>query len=241
MKNINIIRVFIYNKDLRKIWLIMRLSVFLLFIGVFQVSATVYSQVTKISLSYEDVTIREVFEEIEKQSEFKFLYRKDHIDVDQQIAIKMKKRRVEDILDKILLPYDNVSYKVLEDNLIVITPKQQTHNVTGTIRSASTGEALPGVNILVKGTETGTITGMDGTYSIEAPDANSVLVFSYIGYITQEIGISGRSVVDVILEESLEALDEVIVIGYGTQKKINLTGSVSSVNLDKVEYRPNCS
>ncbi len=231
------IQAFYYNKDLKKICLIMKLSVFLLLISIFQVSATVYSQVTKLSISHENATIAELFEEIEQQSEFKFLYRKDHIDVDKQITINMKKQRVENILDEILSAYDNVSYTVLEDNLIVITPKQQTQKVTGTV-TASTGETLPGVNILVKGTETGTITGMDGKYSIEVPDANSVLTFSFVGYTTQEININGRSVVDVILEEGFEALDEVIVVGYGTQKKVNLTGSVSSVNLDNAEYRP---
>jgi len=126
---------------------------------------------------------------------------------------------------------------VLEDNLIVITPKQQTHNVTGIVTSASTGETLPGVTILVKGTETGTITGMDGKYSIEVPDANSVLVFSYVGYTTQEVNINGRSVVDVILEESLEALEEIVVIGYGSQKKANLTGAVDHVTREAFENR----
>jgi len=238
MKKFKIIQVFNHNKDLKKTWLIMRLSVFLLLISVFQVSATVYSQVTKLSISQENATITEIFEEIEKQSEFKFLYRKDHIDVNQQITVNMKKQRVENILDEILSLYDNVSYTVLEDNLIVITPKQQTHNVTGTV-TASTGETLPGVTILVKGTQKGTITGMDGRYTIEVPDANSVLVFSYVGYISQEVNINGRSVVDVILEEGLEALEEVVVVGYGKQKKSDITGTVASLPKDRLEMVPN--
>jgi len=238
MKKIKIIQVFNHNKDLKKIWLIMRLSVFLLFISIFQVSATVYSQVTKLSISQENATITEIFEEIEKQSEFKFLYRKDHIDVNRKINIIVKNHRVEDIMDEILSLYDNVYYTVLEDNLIVITPQQQTHKVTGTVTSASTGETLPGVTILVKGTEIGTITGMDGKYSIEVPDANSVLVFSYVGYITQEININGRSVVDVTLQVSIEALDEVVVVGYGSKRKVNLTAPIATVNLDNLESRP---
>lgn len=113
---------------------------------------------------------------------------------------------------------------------------RQNFIVTGIV-SASTGETLPGVNILVKGTETGTISGMDGKYYIEVPDASSVLIFSYVGYITLEINISGRTLIDVILEESIEAMEEVVVVGYGTQKKANLTGAVDQVSSETFENR----
>ncbi|MCK4922859.1 MAG: carboxypeptidase-like regulatory domain-containing protein, partial [Bacteroidales bacterium] len=113
---------------------------------------------------------------------------------------------------------------------------KQTVNVTGTLTSSS-GEILLGVTIFVKGTEIGTISRVDGTYSIDVPDANSVLVFSYIGYVTQEVAINGRSVVDVVLEESLESLEEVIVVGYGTQRKANLTGAVDHVTSEAFENR----
>ncbi|MCD4737375.1 MAG: TonB-dependent receptor [Bacteroidales bacterium] len=104
----------------------------------------------------------------------------------------------------------------------------QEREITGTVTTL-TGESLPGVTVIIKDTQTGKITGLDGKYTIDAPDANSVLVFSFVGYVTQEISINNRSIVDVILEESTEALDEVVVIGYGTQKKINLTGSVEQI------------
>ena len=226
------------NRNTLKILMVMKLTTFFFLISIMSVTARGYSQHARLNLSLQNASIQELFLEIEKQSEFNFFYKDDQIDVNKMVRIEADNSLIGEVLNEVF-KNSGVSYTVV-NKVIVITPKkvQQNMQVTGTIRSAATGEILPGVNILVKGTETGTITGMDGTYSIEAPDANSVLVFSYIGYITQEIGISGRSVVDVILEESLEALDEVIVIGYGTQKKVNLTGSVSSVNLDKVEYRP---
>jgi len=149
--------------------------------------------------------------------------------MNKKVSIEADNRLIGEVLNEIFENSD-VSYTVV-DKVIVITPKkeQQNFKVTGTV-TASTGETLPGVTILVKGTETGTITGMDGKYSIEVPDASSVLVFSYVGYTTQEVNINGRSVVDIILVESIEALEEVVVIGYGTMKKSDLTGSVTSVS-----------
>ncbi len=113
---------------------------------------------------------------------------------------------------------------------------QQTLTVSGTV-TASTGETLPGVTIIVQGTETGAISTSDGTYSIQVPDANSVLVFSYIGYSTVEEPVNGRTTIDVVLEESYEALDEVVVVGYGTQRKANLTGAVDQVTSETFENR----
>ena len=126
------------------------------------------------------------------------------------------------------------------DNVIVITPNKAYQNllITGTVTSAASGEVLPGVNILVIGTGTGTISGMDGKYSIEVPEENSVLAFSYVGFKTQEISISGKSVIDITLEESVEPLEEFMVIGYGTVKKSDITGSVASISADDLTVYP---
>ncbi len=110
--------------------------------------------------------------------------------------------------------------------------------VTGTVSSQENGELLPGVNILVKGTTTGTVTDMDGTYAITVQDENATLVFSFIGYATQEIPINGRSVIDVTLVPDYAALGEVVVIGYGTQRRSDLTGAVGSVGADALMERP---
>jgi TonB-linked SusC/RagA family outer membrane protein len=110
--------------------------------------------------------------------------------------------------------------------------------VTGRVTSSSDGQGIPGVNILVKGTATGTVTDVDGNYSIDTPNEDNILVFSSIGYATQEIALNGRTVVDVVMEEDMQGLDEVVVVGYGTQKKINLTGAVSQVTAERLEDRP---
>ncbi|MEZ5038481.1 MAG: TonB-dependent receptor [Saprospiraceae bacterium] len=110
-------------------------------------------------------------------------------------------------------------------------------NISGTITSED-GEPLIGVNVSIKGTTRGTITDFDGAYAIAAPDENSVLVISYIGYLTQEITVGSRSVIDVVLALDVQALDEVVVVGYGSQKKVNLTGAVSSITSEALENRP---
>ena len=114
---------------------------------------------------------------------------------------------------------------------------QQTFVVNGKVTNTD-GEPIPGVTVIVKGTTTGAVTGIDGDYEINAPDRNSTIVFSFIGMTTQEVPIEGRSSIDITMEETMEALEEVIVVGYGTQKRMNLTGSVATVNLDKVDTRP---
>ena len=116
---------------------------------------------------------------------------------------------------------------------------QQQIVITGTVTDVSTGEALPGVNIQVKGTTVGAITDINGKYSITSVfDQNSVLVFSFIGYVRQEVAVAGRSVIDISLTSELTGLDEVVVVGYGTQKKVNVIGSVSQITSENIENRP---
>src|SRR5690554_5936414 len=110
--------------------------------------------------------------------------------------------------------------------------------VTGEVSSQENGELLPGVNILVKGTTIGTVTDMDGAYSIAVQDENATLVFSFIGYATQEVAINGRTVINVVLTPDYAALGEVVVIGYGTQRRSDLTGAVGSVDADALTERP---
>jgi TonB-linked SusC/RagA family outer membrane protein len=116
--------------------------------------------------------------------------------------------------------------------------REDAITVSGTVSSQENGELLPGVNILVKGTTTGTVTDMDGAYSITVQDENATLVFSFIGYAVQEIPINGRSTIDVVMVPDYAALGEVVVIGYGTQRRSDLTGAVGSVGADALIERP---
>lgn len=110
--------------------------------------------------------------------------------------------------------------------------------VTGTVKEAESGSELPGASITVKGTTSGTITKVDGTYSLEVPDESAILVFSYVGYQSIELPVQGRSVIDVTLETDAQTMEEIVVIGYGSQKKENLTGSVGVVSAKSLEARP---
>ncbi len=110
--------------------------------------------------------------------------------------------------------------------------------VTGTITDASTGEPMIGVNVVVEGTTTGTMTDIKGKYSIEVPNRNSVLVLSYIGYLVQRVPVDGRALIDVSLESDIQALGEIVVTGYGSQRRSDLTGSVSSIKTEQLLQLP---
>ena len=123
-------------------------------------------------------------------------------------------------------------------NLVWVKADDQQRRVTGTITDSKTGDALPGVNVVIQGTVTGTITDANGSYSINVPGPASVLTFSFLGYVSQAITVGNQSVVNVSLVEEVTALDEVVVVGYGTQAKVNLTGSVGSVRGSEIAKRP---
>ncbi len=123
-------------------------------------------------------------------------------------------------------------------NLVWVKADDQQRRVTGTITDSKTGDALPGVNVVIQGTVTGTITDANGSYSINVPGPASVLTFSFLGYISQSITVGNQSVVNVSFVEEVTALEEVVVVGYGTQAKINLTGSVGAVRGSEITKRP---
>src|SRR5690554_851520 len=116
--------------------------------------------------------------------------------------------------------------------------QEQTITVTGKIVSAINQEGIPGVSILLKGTTRGTVTDLDGNFQLEVADANEVLVISSIGYMTQEVPINGRTVINITMEEDIQGLDEVVVVGFGTQKRANVTGAVSTLTGDDIARRP---
>lgn len=208
----------------------MKLSVIICFLGMMQVSASVYSQNPKISFSYKDMTVKEVLNDIEKNTEFRFFYNEDFLDLTRKVTMDGSNQSVEEVLDN-LLGSSDADFKVLENNLIVIAPRElmQQKTVSGIVTDSKTNTQLTGVNVVVKGTTTGTFTDSNGKYSINLPETNATLVFSFIGYLTQEISVSAGSTTNVTLVEDARVLDEVVVIGYGTVKKKDLTGSVASI------------
>ena len=164
---------------------------------------------------------------------FSASYNDEFTDLDKKLTFSTTDQSIDGLM-AFLLDNTEVSYKVLDNNFIVITPKLllQQGKVTGTVKDAKTGEPLPGVTVVVEGTTKGFITDISGKYTADAVDNNAVLVFSYVGYNIQKVPIAGKSVIDVSLELNVQSLDEVVVVGYGTQKKKDLTGAVVRVQSD---------
>jgi TonB-linked SusC/RagA family outer membrane protein len=235
----------------KRILFIMKLTTLAMIIFSVNISATVYSQRTKLSLEIHNQSIKEVLFRIESLSEFRFVYENEQINLDRKVSIRVKKQTVETILNQ-LLSGENVKYEITESKTILLYPAekpgteeggkdasvsaQQKRTVTGTVTDEK-GDPVIGANVVEKGSVNGTVTDVDGNFSLTVPD-NAVLQISYIGYLSQEIAIENQNHIRIILPEDLKTLEEVVVVGYGTQKKINLTGAVSQVSSKVLMNRP---
>jgi TonB-dependent starch-binding outer membrane protein SusC len=213
----------------------MKLITFFLTICIIQISANGFSQSQKISVNVKNYPLEKVFQEIEKQTKFRFLYRMENVEK-VTVDLSANNSTLEQILDK-LLNNRNITYRILENNLIVITPVESLQNkkITGTIKDATNGDPLPGVNITVEGTTIGVVSDAEGRYTIEVPSSSSILVFSFVGYNTEKLELGGRNTLDVQLVVDVTKLEEVVVVGYGTMKKSDLTGAVVSVSSEDIK------
>ena len=230
---------------LPKIPMRMRITSVLLAGFLFQANAEAsYSQSARISIEMNNATVEEVLNEIEAKSEFYFLYNNKLINVDRRVSVDVDAENIESVLQNLFKGTD-VVYRIA-DKQIVLSRKdlaqntaidgiQQSKVVTGTVVDP-TGMPVIGANIMVKGTTNGTITDMDGNFSLEA-DKDAILVVSYIGFANQEIKVGNQSKLSIALKEDAEALDELVVVGYGVQKKESLTSAITSVDTEKLESR----
>lgn len=215
------------SKGLKAIML-MKLTLAFLLISTLQLSANVYSQET-VTLKLQSVELKKALVLIEKQTSYRFLYKDDMIADSRKVDVDAENEPVIQVLDD-MLKGSGLLYRVLNNNLVVITRADQLQKditVTGRI-SNQAGEPVPSVTVKVKGSSAGVSANANGEYSINVPE-DAVLVFSSIGYETQEVAVGGRSVINVVLQPSTKALDQVVVVGFGTQRKIDVTGSISSV------------
>ncbi len=217
-----------------KIFKIMRISILFLLLGLGTLHATIsYSQNKRIDLALKDVTLKEAIDDIEKQSEYKFLFRSDLIDLGKTITADVTDVPLEVALETLFSGTD-IGYNIMSENLVVLMPLQP-QKIAGRVTDGNTGTPLPGVNVVIQGTTTGVTTDINGQYSITALDQNAVLIFSFIGYATQTVPVSGRADFNIKMIPDIEKLDEVVVVGYGTQKKNEITGSVSTVSIKNIE------
>jgi TonB-linked SusC/RagA family outer membrane protein len=225
-----------------KIINIMKLTIAFLMFACLQVHAKGWSQ-DKISLKMSAVEVKKVLFAIEKKSDYRFLFNEDALQGKPLVNVDVVDATITEVLDKVLAN-TGVSYKLMSTNLIVlkegVSPDQmilKDVTVTGRVNSSS-GEALPGVSILIKGSKVGTSTDVSGNFSITAPD-DAVLIFSAVGYETQEVSIAGKTTLNVVLQQSAKKIDEVVVIGYGTASRRDLTGSIVKVQGKDVADKPN--
>jgi TonB-dependent starch-binding outer membrane protein SusC len=220
-----------------KILLRMKLTSLLLLLGIIQVFATnSYSQSTKLTMDMRNASVVDVLRAIEDQSEFYFVYDKDAINLDRKVNVEAKNATINEILSNIFRNTD-VNFKVINRHIILSTlqsTQSPVSKVSGKVTDSS-GSPIPGVSVSIKGTTLGTITNGEGIYSLSNIQPNTILVFSFVGMKSQEVVYKNQSTIDVALKEESIGLEEVVAIGYGTQKKADLTGAVSSVKTESLQ------
>ncbi|MBO3099751.1 TonB-dependent receptor [Gelidibacter pelagius] len=237
-----------------KISLKMKLTYMLLFLALFQIQAnSTYSQNTKVTLDCKSMTIADVLNEIERKTEFKFLYEDEILRNKEIVSISATKEKLSNVLNT-LFKNANIGYKVV-DKQIVLKPKivvsvKETPSFLGKIKfnfseilnqqrisgtiTDENGQPLAGATIIVKGSKTGVVSDYDGGYSLIFSSNSEIIVVSYIGYETIDVPINNRSVVNVQLKTSVTSLDEFVIIGYGRAKRKDLTGSVGTVDVANI-------
>lgn len=221
--------------------LIMKLIFVLITATFLQVSASTYAQ--KINISVKQASLQDIFKKLRKQSNLNFLYDSDMLSTAKPVSLTFENASLDDVLKKCF--YDQPLTYVINQNTVIIKlkPSSPIENaivevtITGKVVDEK-GEILPGVNIKVKGTDIGTTTDVNGVYKLNLPTGNETLLFSFIGFTTQEVSAAGKTQLNVTLHEQASSLNELVVTGYGTQRKGDITGAISSVNASKLKDQP---
>lgn len=222
----------------------MKLLTIFILLGVVQVNAKGYAQ-ERFTFTMNATPLKEIFKEIEKKSDFTIFYRQDQVDLNRKVSIQAKDFSIEQIMS-LVLQGQAVTYKILE-KVVVLKPINSEINhdevldvsVSGTVISATSNMPISGVTVMEKYTQNGTATDNNGHYALSVKDKNAVLVFHHIGYKETEVVLGNQYTINVFMEEENKVLDQVVVVGYGTQKKKDITGSISVVSSKALEDRPN--
>ncbi|MBS2212700.1 TonB-dependent receptor [Carboxylicivirga mesophila] len=245
MKNWRIIKPPI-DREARKLLRVMKILSILLLAFSLHLTAGVSAQGNKISLKVNNASIVDVLEDIESQSSFRFVFSSDLGDLSRKVTMNIHQEEMMNVLDEVLkgsefiyrIQDDFIIFLPKENNEIIINAQQVSVTVKGIVTD-SNGEPIPGANIFEQANRmNGVITGFDGSYSIEISSGETALTFSFIGFNTQTVQVANRKTINVTLVEEATGLDEVVVVGYGTQKKANLTGAVESVMPEGLQSRP---
>ena len=233
-----------YRKKIRQVFLVMKLTTFLLLIGALSLSASSYSQVTRIDLKMQNSNIQDILHSIESNSEFIFIYDAAYINSVANKSISVKSKTIDEIMDQ-LFKETGVAYLIDDRQVIlynskdpstlaaakaeIVTAQQpQTRKLTGTVYDDD-GKPVPGATILIKGTAKGTVTSVDGAFSLNV-EPNTILAVSFIGYESQEIAVENKAALHVTLKATVAQLDDVTVVAFAKQKKESIIASISTIN-----------
>ena len=228
--------------EIKHLFRMMRNTLLALFVFAGTAFATEsYSQTMKVTVVADNVSTGKVISEIEKQTDYLFVYNVNEVNLKRNVKVNAQNKSVAEVLNKVFEGTD--IYYAMEGKNIMLMSKakdgeavQQANKVTGIVKDAN-GEPVIGANVTVKGQSIGTITDIDGRFVLDAPK-DAVLQITYIGYVSQEVKVFGKKELNVVLKEDTETLDEVVVVGFGTQKKVNLTGAVGLATAKELESRP---
>ena len=224
-----------YLADLRRV----KLTLLFIFLACIQVSANTQD---KITMNLQSTDLKKALTVIERKSSYHFLYNETVIANKPKVDLNVKDADITTVLDKILVA-NGIAYRILNNNLVVLKANGDNKAelpaipVSGKVTGTG-GVALSGVSVTIKGTNTGTTTDDGGNFSIVVPDEKAILVFSYVGYGTQELPVGNRTLFSVSMISTANQLDQVVVVGYGTQRKIDVTGSVSQVKGEEISKQP---
>lgn len=211
-----------------------KMKLILLFVAIsfFQLSAVEsYAQNAKINLSLSDVTLEEAIKTIEANTQFVFFFSNSAVDMTKHVDLNVKNGNIKEVLNQILSSY---KYRIEDNKIVLLGEVQQDGKIWGVVSDAF--GPIAGANVVVKGTTNGTITDMDGRFSLDAPKGAKLQIF-YIGYITKELTVDTKTDYVIELVEDSQALEEVVVVGYGTEKKVNVIGSIAQIGSEKLENR----
>ncbi|MHB9141769.1 MAG: STN domain-containing protein [Paludibacter sp.] len=244
------------NRNLKKLLLTMKLCLLFLLISAASLMANSgYSQNTTLSIHLKNATLRDLISEVEKQSEFIFVFYDKVVDLDQKIDVNVEGQTIDKILDKIFKSSE-LTYRICDRQIgigkrdpvtgIIELPATLKElmvadkKITGMVKDVK-GEPIPGVTVIVKGTTIGTITDSQGKFSLDVPLDAKTLLFSFVGMKSREIVVDGKTTINVVMVEETLGLEEVVAIGYATQKKASVTGAISSVGSVDLVRSPNAS
>ena len=232
----------VHDQHFKEYFRIMRVSLFMLFVCIFQLMATnTEAQNAIMKLETNVISIGQLINQIEKQTDYLVVFRNREVDTERTIRVQEKSGKVISYL-KDAFEGTDISYEFTNKYILLskknhsdaVNDNQQLNRkITGTVKD-NNGEPVIGANVSVKGTTNGTITDVDGNFSLENISDNDIIVISYIGYTSQEIKAGKQTSLKIILKEDTQAIDEVVVVGFGTQKQVNLTGSIGTVKTDEV-------